>query len=101
MSRNHKHTELKEEVFKRDNNICVKCGHQGKKGYYNVYGGMYIDLIADHIMPIKLGGAEFDIDNMQTLCIGCNKEKNAKDQSEIAKSKRRQNKATDPSQQTL
>ena len=42
-------------------------------------------LIADHIHPIALGGDEWDIDNIQTLCKSCNKEKTADDLKEIAK----------------
>ena len=41
-------------------------------------------LAADHIMPIALGGAEFDIDNIQTLCTDCHKEKTKIDIKNIA-----------------
>ena len=42
-------------------------------------------LVGDHIVPIALGGLEFDLDNIQTLCIECNKKKTGKDAGEIAK----------------
>jgi len=45
-------------------------------------------LIGDHIKPIALGGEEFDIDNVQTLCIKCNKLKTAKDAEDIAARRR-------------
>jgi 5-methylcytosine-specific restriction endonuclease McrA len=41
-------------------------------------------LTADHIKPIALGGAEFDPNNVQTLCEACNKIKTRKDQADIA-----------------
>jgi len=43
------------------------------------------DFIADHIVPIALGGPEFDLDNIQLLCDKCNKIKTAKDAADIAK----------------
>ncbi len=41
--------------------------------------------IADHIIPIALGGPEFDLNNIQLLCDECNKIKTAKDAADIAK----------------
>ena len=41
-------------------------------------------LVGDHIVPIALGGPEFDIENVQTLCVSCNKEKTAADAKLIA-----------------
>ena len=31
----------------------------------------------DHIRPLRLGGAPFDLDNLQTLCRGCHFAKSA------------------------
>ena len=45
-------------------------------------------LILDHINPIALGGDEFNEDNLQILCLECNKVKTAKDFTEIAKARR-------------
>jgi len=39
----------------------------------------------DHIVPIALGGPEFDLNNVQLLCSECNKSKTARDAAEIAK----------------
>jgi len=47
-------------------------------------------LIADHIIPIELKGGMWDKDNIQTLCIDCNKVKTAKDMKHIAVHRRRQ-----------
>jgi len=87
MGKSWEHTKLKKICFERDNFTCVKCKHKGKKGYYDIYGGITIDLIADHIIPESLGG-ENKLENIQTLCLDCNKKKNAIDQSDIAKKKR-------------
>ena len=42
-------------------------------------------LVGDHIIPIALGGDEWDINNIQTLCVKCNKIKTKKDVKNIAK----------------
>ena len=81
-SREWSHTIMKEQAFKRDDYTCVKCGK--KKEIIN----NEINLIADHIIPISLGGKLCDLNNVQTLCKDCNKIKNAKDQSDIARRKR-------------
>ena len=46
------------------------------------------DFIADHIIPIALGGAEFDPNNVQLLCEVCNKKKTKQDQGKIAKKRK-------------
>lgn len=38
-----------------------------------------LKLEVDHIVPIALGGAEYDLNNMQTLCEECHKKKTAKE----------------------
>ena len=48
----------------------------------------YRDFIADHIIPIALGGAEFDTNNVQLLCEVCNKKKTKQDQGKIAKKRK-------------
>jgi len=73
---------LKEASFKRDNFTCIKCNHKGKKGYYEYYGGVFIDLVADHIIPRAMGG-EDTLDNMQTLCIQCALKKDREDKHKI------------------
>lgn len=40
--------------------------------------------IGDHIKPIAIGGEQWNPDNIQTLCINCNKVKTAKDAADIA-----------------
>ncbi len=70
---------LRLKAFKRDNNTCKYCKKQFEAE----------DLVGDHIIPIALGGDEFDIDNIQTLCKAtCNKIKTKQDQKDIAKQRR-------------
>lgn len=75
----------KEKAFERDKYSCVKCG---EKPTQKTYEGEIIPdtskLVADHIIPIALGGEEYDLDNVQTLCIKCNKIKTKKDLKKIA-----------------
>lgn len=74
----------KRKAFKRDNYTCVKCG----KRFVNTYGNEEFadtsNLIGDHIIPIAIGGDEFYVDNVQTLCVDCNKIKTKQDMKDIA-----------------
>lgn len=55
-------------VFARDNFTCVKCFIRGGK------------LHADHISPFSISPSlRFAIDNGQTLCVGCHRQKTTKD----------------------
>lgn len=47
------------------------------------------DFIADHIVPIAIGGPEFDLDNIQLLCSKCDKEKTKRDMGKIAQVRKR------------
>ena len=68
--------ELRMKVFKRDRYTCIKCGYKDESPYSRLRG--------DHIKPIALGGDEWDLDNIQTLCIPCDKKKTKKDIGEIS-----------------
>ena len=82
-------------VFKRDNYTCAMCDkrfvHISK---YPPYEGQEFAekemLVADHITPIAIGGDEWDINNIQTLCIDCNKIKTAQDMKLIAEARKEQ-----------
>ncbi|HPO62691.1 MAG TPA: DEAD/DEAH box helicase family protein [Candidatus Kapabacteria bacterium] len=54
----------KEQVFKRDNYICLCCGKKRNKG-------RRVKFEVDHITPFKFGG-ETSLNNSQTLCNVCN-----------------------------
>jgi 5-methylcytosine-specific restriction endonuclease McrA len=105
--------ELRDKVLKRDNYTCVACGTQPtsviddvpenriNEGYW-YFGGLVIrnekredglyrviiantsKLVADHIKAIALGGAQWDSENIRTLCLKCNKRKTRLDAGGIA-----------------
>ena len=49
---------VRRRVFERDGWRCTRCGKPGR-------------LEADHIKPVSMGGAKFDLRNLRTLCRGC------------------------------
>lgn len=97
--------DLRIKCFARDDWRCVNCGKQPTTILQNEYVSQYqkvlkveyIDkykcnmatvvdtLIADHKQAIALGGKEWDINNLQTLCKECNKNKTAIDARKIAR----------------
>jgi hypothetical protein len=66
---------LKKLVYKRDNYTCKICGRKFSPS----------QLECDHIKPIALGGKEFDITNLQTLCKDCHRIKTKQDMEKIRK----------------
>ena len=50
--------KLRRACFDRDGYRCVKCGRAGR-------------LECDHVQPLHLAGAEWELSNTQTLCRGC------------------------------
>jgi predicted restriction endonuclease len=56
--------KLRYEVFKRDQFKCRICGRTAKETKLEV----------DHIIPVSKGGTD-DLDNLQTLCVDCNRGK--------------------------
>lgn len=70
----------KYKVLKRDNWTCAKCGWQSESKKSNNHG-----LVVDHIVPIAIGGEQWDLNNLQLLCTKCNKEKTKADMGVIAK----------------
>jgi hypothetical protein len=76
---------FKEDAFKRDNYKCVKCGFAPtKETWEKKIVPDTSKLIGDHIIPIAIGGREYDLDNVQTLCEKCNKVKTKQDLRKIA-----------------
>ena len=71
-------SDVRRKAFERDNYKCIKCGRKGNT----------TNLIGDHIKPISLGGEEFNINNVQTLCWECDKIKTKIDQGKISKVRR-------------
>ncbi len=67
---------LKQACHKRDNNKCVKCGSDYK-------------IVCDHIVSLIDGGKNL-MDNLQTLCDDCHKEKTKMEaQKRLTKPRRR------------
>lgn len=103
--------EIRMKALERDNFSCVKCGDNRKDVEVNVLREKYdiegyrktgnwnksyekfieirTNFIGDHIKPIALGGEEFDLDNVQTLCLACNKIKTRQDAKDIAMERKR------------
>lgn len=54
---------LRPQVFERDEHRCVQCGSTDR-------------LEVDHVVAIARGGSN-DIENLQTLCLPCNRSKGA------------------------
>ena len=81
--------DLRLKAFKRDNFTCVKCGlNPRRKSHEGATTSDASKLVGDHIIPIALGGEEWDIDNVQTLCLSCNKLKIAEDAKKIGEFRR-------------
>jgi len=70
-----------ENILNKDKEIKFK---YEIKEYVEMRG----NFVVDHIEPIALGGDEWDINNLQTLCLKCNKIKTSQDQTKIAKQRR-------------
>ena len=71
---------MRNYCLERDRYTCKKCGYATHKS----------QLIGDHIIPIALGGDEWDPKNVQTLCIDCDKIKTIQDQKDIAIQRRKE-----------
>ncbi len=85
---------VRARVFKRDNYICAKCGRRYVVKYDGVEYADSSNLICDHIVPLAMDGEMWNMDNLQTLCIECNKIKTAQDLKNIAEYKRIKDKKT-------
>lgn len=89
MGRSWRWTKLRNQIVQKDGNRCTRCGTEFKqKRKVDGWVTWESNLIVDHKLPIALGGLEFDENNLQTLCVDCNRIKNKFDQSLIAKYRR-------------
>lgn len=72
--------DVRQSVLERDNFTCKKCGKRP-----NIDGiPDKSQLVVDHIVPIALGGDEWDFKNLQVLCRECNRCKTEIDIGNIA-----------------
>ena len=69
--------QFRYNIFKRDGGRCAMCGsvHLRWSEGAGVMVPVESELIADHVVPIELGGGMWDTGNVQTLCVSCNKVK--------------------------
>lgn len=65
---------LRKEVLRRDGNRCVQCGNTNR-------------LEVDHIINIANGGTH-NLDNLQTLCADCHREKSQQEARQARAAKR-------------
>ena len=56
-----KWTEVRRVVLERDEHRCQSCNGRHRS----------LRLEVHHVVPVSLGGAEFDADNLLTLCRDC------------------------------
>ena len=66
MKRGPEWRRLRLAVFERDGWRCRKCGLARR-------------LECDHVKPLRQGGAMWDMENLQTLCVNCHKEKSRRE----------------------
>ena len=90
--RKHYWVGMRDYILKIQKYTCQKCGAtppRNEKGFFSwSLDGSKNDgyaYVVDHIIPIALGGEEFNESNLQVLCGICNKEKTKVDQAKIAK----------------
>ncbi len=66
----------------KDNLVCNECKKKIELSEFGI-GFTWGLLQVDHIIPIWMGGAEFDKSNLQILCMECANKKNKKDQKDF------------------
>jgi 5-methylcytosine-specific restriction endonuclease McrA len=76
----HSHQHLRTKLIQERKNLCCACNQTQDSS----------NLILDHILPIAVGGAEFDVNNLQLLCKSCNKTKTRNDMKIIARQRLRE-----------
>ena len=64
---------LRDSILLRDNYLCKLCGVPVKEAPG--------DYAIDHIKPVNLGGAFFEVANLQTLCKRCHERKSQSERS--------------------
>lgn len=72
-----KHT--KKIIVMRDFYKCKHCNKDLKEHWFRKNGVATVD----HIMPLLCGGEMFDLENLQTLCSHCHRDKTTKDIKKI------------------
>ena len=55
-------------TFLREHPLCARCEGRGR---------VVAAVVADHVLPVKDGGARFEWANLQALCVFCHNRKTA------------------------
>ena len=55
-------------AFLQAHPLCCRC---------DAHGLLVVATVVDHVVPIKDGGARFDWNNLQSLCVSCHNRKTA------------------------
>ena len=80
----HSHQAMRLRLIQKRGACCQKCGKQIVIDENGIHVTDFSDIVMDHIIPISLGGLEFEEGNLQLLCSACNKIKTALDAKSIA-----------------
>ena len=57
-------------AFLREHPLCRVCAARGR---------VVPAVVVDHVVPVKDGGARFDVGNLQALCVTCHNRKTARE----------------------
>ena len=63
---------VREVVYTRDGGICMKCGRKVSRQRFHV----------DHIVPLAVGGDEWELSNLEVSCPECNLQKGRREEIE-------------------
>jgi 5-methylcytosine-specific restriction protein A len=66
-------------AFLRAHPLCEECAARGRK---------VAATVADHVVPLKAGGARFGWTNLQALCVSCHNRKTARETNLARRSNR-------------
>ena len=72
-NRNNSWFFIRKDLLRRERYTCRICKTRRRKRYLDV----------DHIIPVQMGGALFDKDNLRTLCKECHKAKSKLDRDAL------------------
>lgn len=67
------------EIYRGNATVIRNQVYYRDKGYCRMCGVLDYNWQADHIIPVHKGGGACGLENFQTLCLDCHKEKTKKD----------------------
>lgn len=69
--------KARQKALERDHYTCQKCGRQNLEDN---------EQEVDHIIPVSMGGNNFELKNLQTLCHECHVDKTTEDMAKLRES---------------